>query len=85
MSADDDKWVKIGVPVHFRDPDGKVHNALVTAVMGSSTAEFPPSCNLLYLSDDESAIDQYGRQVIRVASIPHEKSQQAPANFWRGM
>ncbi len=73
--------VQIGDVIRFVDPLSKEHNALITAVHENN--EFP-SINLVYVSDDENAHDQYGRQLAeRQTSIVHESSQGARGFFWR--
>ena len=74
---------EIGDIVEYVDPVGKSHKALVTANWGiaSPTA----SLNLVYVSDNESETDQYGRQIRRDTSVVHETSQPAHGRFWRDL
>lgn len=72
---------EIGGHVIIVDPRGKEHHALVTSVfIGPSF----PSLNAVYVSDDETATDQYGRQLAtRVTSVVHESNQYAHGNYWK--
>lgn len=73
----------IGDHVICVDPTGKEHNALVTSVFQGAQVN-APSLNLVYVSDDESATDQYGRQLAsRVTSTVHESNQYAHGNYWK--
>lgn len=79
--TDQIKVPEIGDHVILIDPKGKEHNALVTAVF---TGPSFPSCNLVTVSDDPSATDQYGRQLAtRTTSCVHESHQYAHGNFWK--
>lgn len=79
--TDEIKVPSIGDHVILVDPRGKEHDALVTSVFQGPSF---PSCNLVYVSDDETATDQYGRQLAtRVTSTVHESMQYAHGNFWK--
>ena len=74
--------MNIGEMVIFVDATTKQHKALVTAVHGVNPAQ-RPSLNLVYVSDDENAQDQYGRQLAeRVTSIVHVRDQNAEGMYW---
>lgn len=78
--------IEIGQSVEFVDSVGKSHIALVTTVFtsGHPGDDGPnPSVNLVYVSDDESQTDQYGRQIARRTSVVHESNQYAHGMFWR--
>lgn len=78
--------VKIGDTVEYVDVYGRPHNALVTIVWdGGHVSGFndKPSINLVYVSDDDSHVDQYGRQIARNTSVVHESVQAAHGFFWR--
>jgi hypothetical protein len=78
--------VTIGDVVEFIDPVGASHKALVTTVFtsGHPGDDGPsPSVNLVFVSDDESKSDQYGRQIERNTSVVHESNQYAHGMFWR--
>jgi hypothetical protein len=63
------------------DEVGVLHNGLVTADWG--TPGQPSTCtNVLFLSADEAARDQYGRQVERLSSCSHRDSTTAPGRYW---
>jgi hypothetical protein len=43
-----------------------------------------PSLNLTYVSDDESKVDQYGRQIERGStSVVHQSNQAAHGRYWQ--
>lgn len=73
--------VLAGDHVDYIDQFGRSHNALVTQVWNSGT-EFP-SVNLVFVSNDDSEVDQYGRQIKREASVVHESNQAAHGRYWR--
>jgi len=67
----------VGKHVEFYDPTGKVHDALITAVWGTRCI------NLVYVVDDESQTDNYGRKTNKqYTSVMHGSDQQAHGNFW---
>lgn len=66
----------------FTDQLRKRHNALVTATHGFQEH---PSINLVYVSDDENAHDQYGQQMVHETSVVHQKHQSAFGNYWTGI
>lgn len=70
--------VKVGDHVVYHDPKGQPHNALVTAA-------WSPICiNIVFVNDDESMTDPYGRQLApRVTSLMHGSVQSAHGNYWR--
>lgn len=75
------KVPEIGDHVIIVDPSAKEHHALVTSVF---TGPSFPSVNAVYVSDDEAATDQYGRQLAaRVTSTVHESNQYAQGNYWK--
>ena len=41
-----------------------------------------PSINLVFVSDDESQHDPYGRQIARNTSVPHRNHQPAHGMYW---
>jgi hypothetical protein len=80
--------IGIGDTVEFVDPYAKPHKALVTTVFqsGHPGDDGPkPSVNLVYVSDDDSQTDQYGRQIARKTSVVHESHQAAHGLFWRDL
>ena len=77
-----DQQVAIGDPVTYVDEYGQEHRALVTAIWGLSSPT--KSLNLVYVSADENATDQYGRQLAeRATSVVHESAQAAHGRKWR--
>lgn len=42
-----------------------------------------PSLNVVYVSDDESQKDSYGRQIARATSVPPRSAQSAHGYYWR--
>lgn len=76
--------VKIGDAVEFVDELGVQHHALVTNVFDNGDPEkYPtPAINVVYVSQDEAAGDQYGRQLVRKSSVTHKSNQSAHGYFW---
>lgn len=72
----------IGDRVIFVDSKGQDHEALVTNQFGAPGEE-EMSINCLFVSADESMTDQYGRQVVRVSSVPPQRYQSAHGNYWK--
>jgi hypothetical protein len=77
--------IAIGDAVEFVDPYGKSHNALVTSVFSVPGNLTRPSVNVVYIADDETMTDQYGRQIERKTSVVHESNQAAHGMFWRDL
>lgn len=78
--------IEVGESVAFVDPTGRTHEALVTTVFAAGhpgTDDNYPAINLVYVSDDPSETDQYGRQIKRYTSVVHETKQAAHGMFWR--
>lgn len=73
----------IGQSVKFTDAHGQGHAALVTAVHGSARADWQPSLNLVFVTDDTSKTDPYGRQIERHTSVVHRFVQGANGMFWQ--
>lgn len=69
----------IGECVTFVDRTSQPHAALVTAVWGENDT---PSINVVIVDTTEGSRDNYGQQLIRETSVPHETSQNAPGYFW---
>ena len=75
--------------VRYVDRTGKSHLSLVTAVHGNAEWDDddhrvhpPPSVNIVFVTEDESRIDQYGRQLERETSVVHCLQQGAQAFYW---
>lgn len=78
--------IKIGDTVELVDETGISHVALVTTLFTSGhpgDGVASPSLNVVFVSADEAKHDQYGRQIDRRTSVPHETNQHAPGLFWR--
>lgn len=76
-----ERELKIGDVVVFIDEVRKHHDALVTNVWQSSGGK--PGCNVVYVVDDESKVDPYGRQIERRTSIVHASAQPAGGMCWK--
>lgn len=83
-----DVEVKVGDQIVYVDKTGAPRPALVTAVWGKETYPYEdgtgPTINLVYVSEDATRQDPYGRQIERETSIVHASRQSAPGNYWRG-
>lgn len=73
---------EIGQNVIFTDAHGKGHPALLTAIHGSARADWQPSVNLVFVTDDATKTDPYGRQIERHTSVVHRVAQGANGMFW---
>jgi hypothetical protein len=78
-----------GDRIVYVDEVGEPHNAIVTCWWkdvdhyrgGGKDGE--PGCNLVFVSDDDSKRDPYGRQIERRTSVVHREFQPAPGNYWQ--
>lgn len=85
--------LKVGDPVIYLDGYKKEHHALLTAIWGINPDEdgihhitpdqHPPSVNLIYVSEDNSRQDTYGRQIERKTSEVHISLNSAGGNCWK--
>lgn len=74
----------VGTVVEYVDPVGKSHEALVTAVWGTGSEAFGVNpINVVFISDDESKTDAYGRQMERETSIQAAGPTAAHGRFYR--
>ena len=79
--------LQIGQNVIYVDSMRKFHPALLTIIWGEDylgedgTRRFP-CVNLVYVVDDESRQDQYGRQIERASSCVHFRDTTAPGDCW---
>jgi hypothetical protein len=72
---------RLGKMVLFTDAVGKSHHAIVTADWASES--YPNgSVNLVFVSDDETLTDPYGRQIVRQTSVVHREHQSAHGMFY---
>lgn len=73
--------MEIGDHVIYVDETAHAHEALVTSVFGIDNKS---ALNVVYVSDDKDATDQYGRQLAqRACSVVHEDSTPAHGRFWK--
>ncbi len=74
----------VGSVVVFVDGTGQEHMALVTMVFAGAQGDAAkPSVNVVYVSHDPNADDQYGRQMVRETSVVHQAQQVAHGMYWR--
>lgn len=69
--------VEVGQPVIWHDAEGQAHNALVTTVWSKDCV------NLVFVSNDESKKDGYGRQMERATSCQHVSITTVHGYYWR--
>lgn len=84
--------MKVGEAIIYVDEYKREHFALVTSVFNPHPASVPegaelpkPGVNLVYVSDDESQTDTYGRQTKRSSSCVHISQNPAGANCWKDL
>jgi len=65
-----------GTACVFYDSQGRIHDALITAVWG------PQCINVVYCTDVEGQRDNYGQKLVRATSVMHGNVQQAWGNYW---
>lgn len=70
----------VGEVITVTDEHGREHDALVTIYFGQDR----PDCalNCVFVSDDSSKTDPYGRQVERLSSVGRQTEQSAHGRFW---
>lgn len=73
--------LEIGGLVLFVDNRYRVHEALVTAIHGDP--EKLPCINLVYVTQDETRQDGYGRQIDRETSVVHISNNSAGGYCWQ--
>lgn len=71
------KEVHVGDIVIYTNPKGEDHNALVTAVWGAKCI------NLVYVSNNTSEGDGYGRQIKSESSSSYADVSRVHGNYWR--
>lgn len=75
----EERILEVGDVVTYRDEHGVDHNALVTVVHGN-TAQ---SCiNVVYLSEDETKRESWGRQVERASSVQRKSDVTAHGRYF---
>lgn len=75
--------VETGETVLYVDAEARTHEALVTTIFDRGDGHTAPSINLVYVTKDESAEDQYGRQIVRETSVVHKSQQAAHGMYWK--
>jgi hypothetical protein len=70
---------KVGDAVKVTDETGHQHDGLITAYFGG---ERFGAANVMFVSDDPTKTDPYGRQVERLSSTAHKSGTTAPGRFW---
>lgn len=75
---------EVGAHVIYVDPRGQRRDAIVTVWWGNFGGGTQPNvgCNLVFVADDETKKDPYGRQIERATSVCHKAAQPAPGNYW---
>lgn len=80
-----EREIKYGMFVKVVDEVGGVHDGLVTNAWGGMKVKdgiAGPCINVLFVTDDETKNDPYGRQIERLSSCSHKLSTRAPGRFW---
>lgn len=73
------KVLQIGDVVTYKDEHGVDHNALVTIVHGNTSE----SCiNVVYMSEDETQHDSWGRQIARASSVQKKSEFTAHGRYF---
>lgn len=73
-----------GTVVEYVDAHGIAHAAIVTADWSTGNPDAAgKSLNVVYVTDDETMRDSYGRQIVRETSVVHESRQSAHGRYWR--
>lgn len=68
--------LQVGQHVVYVDPVARQHDAVITAVWG-------PTCiNVVFVSNDESKTDSYGRQIERQTSLSHRSVTPAHGQYF---
>ncbi len=75
--------VKVGETVLYVDAEARTHEALVTTIFDRGDGHTAPSINVVHVTEDESADDQYGRQIVRATSVVHKSQQAAHGMYWK--
>jgi len=79
------KKLSIGDAVVYVDEFGQERPALVTNNWG--TSEYDPekgggAINVVFVSNNSSETDSYGRQTKHETSVVHRAQQSAPGKYW---
>ena len=71
---------KVGEVIRVTDEHGIEHDALVTIYFGGSYPDGALNC--VFVSNDESKNDPYGRQLERLSSVSRQSQHTAHGRFW---
>lgn len=71
---------EVGTVVEYVDEYGVSHEAILTSVWGEVGVS---AVNLVYVSEDETKTDPWGRQIERAASVSVEGPATAHGRFYR--
>ncbi len=71
---------KVGEVVRVTDTRGEEHDALVTIYFGGEMPDYALNC--VFVSNDPTKSDPYGRQVERLSSVGRQNEKSAHGNFW---
>ena len=66
----------VGASVIYVDQRGNHHAAIVTADWGAGTV------NVVFVIEDETRQDNYGRQIERATSVPHKTKTNVHGYYW---
>lgn len=81
--------VKPGDVVKVVDERYVEHRGLVTVVHGNFDGAYVPCINVVYVSQDETKTDGYGRQVERLSSLQHlsqgPNGMPRPGRYWENL
>lgn len=78
-----DETTQIGGRCIYTDTHGVDHDALVTNGFGANGIGKSAAINVAYVSDDQTRLDSYGRQLEREASVQHQHLVSTHGRFWR--
>lgn len=79
--------LRVGDAVRYFDPHGMQHDALLTAIWtstGEILTEENAKCavNLVWISEDDTKKDPYGRQIERQTSVVGKSQYTTFGNYW---
>lgn len=81
-----ERMLRVGQHLVFVDEDRMERDALVTAIHGDPQGDGGtnwPCLNLVFVTKEPGAQDQYGRQTVRSLSAVHWKNSSAVGYCWR--
>lgn len=68
--------MQIGDVVHYVDEHRREFNAIVTTVWN------PDYINVVYVTDDETRTDPYGRQILRATSVGRKSDSNTAGRYF---